>query len=432
MKSAPITIDLTTPSRPTRKNTRAISGKRLVLGPGPDPEPPVPPVPVPPVTPDPEKLGKPDPQRPLAPKPPATPGHRPKKAPAPGRKPGRPAKMRSLVTAMPMYSFILLCLSSFSCYAGYSSSGYAGYSRRAQADSTAPAMIQSPASGAATDYSGNWKWNNIVQIYECSYDTAQKRFVVRNPVSIASELTGQFAVAAVLGDRGSDDSDVIIKYLYYVKDKWGTSKIRNDTYFLRYNFKGTASEFDALSSQKKISRSFDGNQKFFLVKLSVFKAHAISVPNKIMTGGSLGFGIINYPFKFRPQKHMQDFSGSFNVGAAVAYTLRHDSLSKWSHSFVGGFGISSITLDKASVSTNAGALDSSNGLTALTLSVGYMLEYSKIQIGVFMGVDRISNLNNSTYGWKFQGNPWFSIGLGYSIFSTNNSTSQTSTADTQP
>jgi hypothetical protein len=425
MTSAPITTQPTAPFLPTRKNTRAITSKRLILGPGPDPEPPVTPDPVPPVTPDPERLARPDPQAPHTPKAPSAPGHPPKKAPLPGRKPGRPAKMRSITTAMYMFLFILLCLISFSGYAGYSLP-------RAQADSTEPTMIQSPASGGATDYSGNWKWNNIVQIYESAYDPVKKSFFVSNPVSIASELTGQFAVVALLKDRNSDDSDVIIKYLYYVKDKWGTSKIRNDTYFLRYNFKGSASDFNALSSQKKISRTFDGNQKFFLVKLSVFKAHAVSVPNKIMTGGSLGFGIINYPFKFRPQKHMQDFSGSFNVGAAVAYTLRHDSLSKWSHSFVGGFGISSITLDKASVSTNAGALDSSNGLTALTLSVGYMLEYSKIQIGVFMGVDRISNLNNSTYGWKFQGNPWFSIGLGYSIFSTNNSTSQTSTADTQP
>jgi hypothetical protein len=422
MKARPITPNRTFPFRSIRKNAN-LATPRLVLGPGPDPGPPIPPDPVSPIVPDPEEFAVPDPA--ARPVPREAPRPRPKKIPSPGPKHGRPAKMRSIAKRIQWLSSLLFCFSFFSSYAGA-----ATYST---ADSSAPAaMIQSPASGTAVDYSGKWKWNNIVQMYECTYDVAAKKFVVINPVAIASELTGQFAVVDVLKDRESDDSDVIVKYLYYVKDKWGTSKIKNNTYFLRYNFRGSPSQFDSLSSEKRISRSFDGAQKYFLVKLSVFRAHAISVPNKIMTRGSLGFGILNYPFKFRPQKHMQDFSGSFNVGAAVAYTLRHDSLSKWSQSIVGGFGISSITLDKASVSNNAGSLDSTNGLTALTLSIGYMLDYNKIQIGVFMGVDRISNLNNSNFGWKFQGNPWFSIGLGYSIFSTNNSSSQTSTADTQP
>jgi len=123
-----------------------------------------------------------------------------------------------------------------------------------------------------------------------------------------------------------------------------------------------------------------------LVKKSTFKAHAIAAPNKVRTNGALGFGILNYPFKYRPQKGIQDFSGSFNVGAAVSYTLGHDSLSKWTESFVGGFGISSITLDKASVLADTAALSSTNGITALTFSLGFMLEYNKIQVGVFLVV----------------------------------------------
>jgi hypothetical protein len=294
--------------------------------------------------------------------------------------------------------------------------------------------LQSSAGNAAVDYSGSWKWNAVVQIWEYYYDTRSKKFKAMNPLSIASGLTGEFFVQQVLKDKSSSDSDVIIKYLYYVTDsKDGkTSKITNNVNFLRYNYRGDSTAFTALTPQAKISRNFDTLQKYFLVKMSVFKAHAVKVPPKVRTKGALGFGILNYPFKWRIQPKIQDFTGSFNVGAAVAYTLGHDSLNKWTESFVGGVGISSITLDKQSVTTNASMLDSSNGITALTFSLGFILEYNKIQVGAFVGWDRISNLNNTTYGWKYQGNPWLSIGIGYSIFSTSSSANQSTTADTQP
>lgn len=126
-----------------------------------------------------------------------------------------------------------------------------------------------------------------------------------------------------------------------------------------------------------------------------------------------------------------DFGGSFNVGAAIAYTFRHDSLSPWSVSAVGGFGLSSITLDKTAVNTDTAGVSSVNGISALTFSFGGMLQYNKIQFGVFLGWDKISKLNNTTYGWKYQGNTWLSIGLGYSIFSPTSSSSSTSGGDTQ-
>jgi hypothetical protein len=72
-----------------------------------------------------------------------------------------------------------------------------------------------------------------------------------------------------------------------------------------------------------------------------------------------------------------------------------------------------------------------NNISALTLSFGIMAQYHKVQIVLLLGWDRISNLNNTTYGWKYQGRPWISIGLGYSIFTTN-TTDQSSKADVQP
>ncbi|GAB4028951.1 hypothetical protein [Spirosoma koreense] len=83
-----------------------------------------------------------------------------------------------------------------------------------------------------------------------------------------------------------------------------------------------------------------------------------------------------------------------------------------------GYSISNVVLDAPSVERNANLLTETNNFTALSLSVGYMFENEKIQVGVFMGNDNLSRVNQENFGWQYQGKPWFSIGLGYSIFST--------------
>ena len=386
--------------------------------------------------PDPDQPDGPDPDQPVGPNPvqPIRPQPVQPVKPKPGQPAGIPQFLRPNQSgvALPNNGRFVQPISTFNTYHMHHRTGFPfrilflglflAY--------TQPAASQAAGQQAA-DYSGYYKWNDVVQMYEWTLNDSTGQFEA-STLSIASDLTGQFVVQAILYDPTTPkDSDVIIKYLYYLKDKKSGTTPSNAIYFQRYNFNGEIADFDKLSPQYKISRKFDARQKYFLVKLSIFKAHTIKIPGKVRTSGALGFGILNYPFKMRLQEKMQDFSGSFNVGAAVAYTFRHDSLSKWSNSIVGGFGISSINLDKSTVNNNANMLDSSNGITALTFSIGYMLEYSKIQVGVFMGVDKISNLNNSTYGWKYQGNPWFSIGIGYSIFSTSTSSQPTKT-DTQP
>ena len=64
-----------------------------------------------------------------------------------------------------------------------------------------------------------------------------------------------------------------------------------------------------------------------------------------------------------------------------------------------GIGISSITLDKSSVkAVRIVLLANTNNISALTLSFGIMAQYDKVQIVLYLGRDRISNLNNTTYG----------------------------------
>ncbi|MGB5943296.1 MAG: hypothetical protein WBG71_10470 [Leeuwenhoekiella sp.] len=43
-----------------------------------------------------------------------------------------------------------------------------------------------------------------------------------------------------------------------------------------------------------------------------------------------------------------------------------------------------------------------------------MLEYKKVQVGLYMGWDHINNQAN--YNWEHQGNVWFGAGLGFDVF----------------
>jgi hypothetical protein len=123
---------------------------------------------------------------------------------------------------------------------------------------------------------------------------------------------------------------------------------------------------------------------------------------------------------------MKDFSGSFNFGAAIGYTFAHRVDRKWTISAMSAYSISSLNVDTSMVNKNKPSLESTNNFTAFSISVGLLLTYNdKIQIGAFMGSDRISRLNQQYYDWIYQGNPWFSVGFGYSIFSFDNQKSKT-------
>lgn len=287
-----------------------------------------------------------------------------------------------------------------------------------------------------SSYSGVYVWDDFIQMYPYTIDSNNAYHSLGN--KNMNDINAEFMVQDMALDQSTGDTDVIIKYLYYLKDKRpfihtpsNDSYISNNVFFFRYNYAGTDAMFDSLKKEQIIGRDFNGQQRYFEVNIKIFRAHAVKAPKKLITKGGFGFGVVNYPFKWRGQKGAKDFSGSFNVGAAVAYTYKHDSLSKWRFVHVLGFGISSISLDKSSVDRGGDTLSATNSFSALTLSYGFMVQYDKVQIGVFMGVDQISRLNNMTYGWKYQGNPWFSVGLGYSIFSTSTSSQQSKT-DTQP
>ncbi|MEQ9306796.1 MAG: hypothetical protein RJQ14_22970, partial [Marinoscillum sp.] len=136
-------------------------------------------------------------------------------------------------------------------------------------------------------------------------------------------------------------------------------------------------------------------------------------------GTSLAFGVINFPFKYRPQKGVNDFEGGFNLGAAIGIKLPHYSYKKFSWSLLSAYSISNVALDSTSVKRNGNDLLLTNNYSAFTFSLGGMAEYEKVQAGVFIGWDILGRINQDHYGWDYSGKTWLSVGFGYSIFSSD-------------
>lgn len=146
------------------------------------------------------------------------------------------------------------------------------------------------------------------------------------------------------------------------------------------------------------------------------------------TGTSITAGVTIIPIKIRPsitvngQRMGFEFSKDVQLGISAGIKQRISNYKPFYINFLYNIGISGVTLD--SYTTN-NYLQESIDVVALTHAAGIVFDFSKIQFGIFMGWDKVSQRNQN--GWIYQGKPWYSIGLGYSIFSisTKSNTSVT-------
>ena len=264
-----------------------------------------------------------------------------------------------------------------------------------------------------SDRNGLYMWNKTVMMTTCNF------LGITDPGksdSLVLSLSGQqFRVI------NSNKEVAIIQILDYKKAKETTIKKITDknkmkatdfteSPFTIYNIE-TENKTNSISIK---SNHYGGAQRYFRIKINDLTKHATSY---YRIAPSMAFGLLNLPFKARIQANKADFSGSLNINNAIGLTYGHQSWRKFKFTTVLSYGISSITLDSLSVSRNHDRLTSSNTLPALTLSIGQMITFNKVQLGIFLGIDRLSRQNQNTYGWAFNGDPWLSIGFGYSIFS---------------
>lgn len=208
----------------------------------------------------------------------------------------------------------------------------------------------------------------------------------------------------------------VLQVLDYTTENKSTNTITEQPNFYRYNFDGDNADYSALSAPERNARFYGDVQRYFKVSTDVLDANASRLDR---VNFALAVGVINYPFKYRPQKGHPDFSGAFNFGVAVGVKLPHKESLKFTHSIITGYSISQVSLDTSTVTKNKAEVIGNNNFAAFSFSVGYMVEYDRVQAGVFLGFDQMGKLNNDHFGWIYQGKPWLSVGIGYSIFSTS-------------
>lgn len=176
------------------------------------------------------------------------------------------------------------------------------------------------------------------------------------------------------------------------------------------NNRGTSIEdqniFDVYVGHKLI----DNNMLFFMKSndLALYTQEAES------KWSVTGIGATVLPIKFRlgdGNKMYFDFGRDVTIGttAGVRYKIGKDKPIYFS--FLGGLGVSSISLDSKNVDQQGFEPQS---VIALTPSMGFTLEAYKVQLGVFVGWDHIAG--DLGRKWIYQGEHWWSIGLGVSLF----------------
>ena len=150
------------------------------------------------------------------------------------------------------------------------------------------------------------------------------------------------------------------------------------------------------------------NNKIYSVDRDEFKgSHQIKKPIE-----RISLGIISLPFKIRPQGSVS-YSTEFNINGALNYAFY--SFWNTSLSLQGGIGIGSVSLD---TSNSAGILSGEEqNVSTISLLGGIMLQYKKVQVGVYLGGDHINN--QEKYRWNSNGNIWFGLGIGYDLFSVS-------------
>lgn len=158
---------------------------------------------------------------------------------------------------------------------------------------------------------------------------------------------------------------------------------------------------------------------YFLMSKTDFSTKAI---RRYGVKSAFTVGTAALPFKIRSNPFL--FTNDVAIGTVVGVKRR---LSPYTDSnffnVLTGFGISSVSLDSISTQGNITSTSAVTNPAALTVSLGAVFEFSQVQVGVFAGLDYINN--NKSINWDYQGSPWISIGLGYSLFTKSNKNATT-------
>jgi hypothetical protein len=174
-----------------------------------------------------------------------------------------------------------------------------------------------------------------------------------------------------------------------------------------------ALNFEKLSEKQKEKYEQEGkhdlseiyNDKIYTISRVDFDGNA----RRFEPRERLSIGILSLPFKARPQNDFS-FSTEFNLNSTLNYSFAYSN--NVSINWQIGAGIGTIGLNTSNSSGLAN--DEAQDVSTITFLNGIMLQYNKVQAGLYIGVDHINNQRN--YKWDSNGNLWFGFGIGYDLF----------------
>lgn len=149
---------------------------------------------------------------------------------------------------------------------------------------------------------------------------------------------------------------------------------------------------------------------FIITKAQLdFKASSIKRSNLNLLVGNIFTPI---KLRFKPFDFAKDISVGTTFGAKYSFTEKQTT----SVDALIAIGITSLRIDSAA---SLKKVDDAVDILSFTSSIGMVLEFGNAQLGVFLGLDLISNSNQQKYEWTYKNKPWISFGIGYSLFSFN-------------
>lgn len=152
------------------------------------------------------------------------------------------------------------------------------------------------------------------------------------------------------------------------------------------------------------------NNKVYTISLKNFNAFA----KKVEEIERVSIGILTLPFKARLQDDIS-FDTEFNLSTTL--NINCYNFNKFSLNAQLGAGIGSVDLN----TNNASGIEENKAqdVATLTTFIGAMVQFSNIQVGLYLGVDHINNQKN--YQWESNGNLWVGFGIGFDVFSISTS-----------
>jgi hypothetical protein len=254
-----------------------------------------------------------------------------------------------------------------------------------------------------------------------------------SPIAILSQTAGDIIVlngdvpvesgAAVI--KVSDNVDLSKNNRLYLAANYSYRIIRITDKIVELralNFKDNSNWLSSESSdaRNKLVR-LQYNDKIYTISRINFNRFAVLKKDFDDKPERVSIGIITLPFKARFQEQNLGFDTEFNFNSTVSF--RVGRVLGTSFNLQLGAGIGTVGLNKSNTKYLGDGEIQSQDVSTLTVLTGVMLEYEKIQVGLYLGWDHINN--QKVFNWESNGDAWIGFGVGFSVFEVDLGNKQT-------